>query len=793
MRISKIVFIAVLLLSIVSSCKKIDNPPPSNTDLTMNDLVIPNDFGWETHKDVKLQIGVETSQVISGISKISVFKGNPQSDGVLMVSGSASADKPFITQVRIPSRFENVYLVCEFPFGSSKTQTLPIANSIAYTFSDTKSADFKSGFKSVSEEGPECDDCDLIISGSGSYNIGNGQRVCVTDDFTGSVTFQNWNGGGILQICGNANIASLQLTDNAALIVTQDGSLTVGSFSAWGFNSIIVYQNATMTVNNQFQTQGDDVEIQGNLIVNGDMTIQNLSSNQFTNSGNIAINGNFQLNNGPTLFNYGIIEANGTSFLLNNNSTCINSGTLEINSASSNHFQINSGSDFTNDGTIDVVGDISINSGSSITNNCAMICSGTFAVNTGDFVTSSGFLKGAQNVNLNFANNIELKDGSMISTVNLTMNSGGVVGSGSLNTILATGTFTIHNTNTVSGTVESATDDLVISSGNIEDHFINGATVVELDEITNFIEPGSCNPDGVGMNPFATDTDADGVPDLFDAYPGDPYRAFNNYFPDETGSNTVMFEDLWPSTGDYDFNDLVLGFYGNQITNANNEVVEMDIYFNVRAVGASFQNGIGWQFDNLAPSAIEQVTGTVLNEGGGSTIQLAANGTELGQEKAVVIAIENIETVLNRAGSSMFNTLDNGIAGTSDLVSINVLFGETTPVDQALLTQESFNVFLIINQNRNEEIHLIDYVPTAKMNTTLFGTAQDVSDPLTGAYYLTKTRLPWSIFIADEIDYPIEKIEIIDAFPDFVEWAQSGGIAKPDWYMNPDPGKIWTP
>ena len=70
------------------------------------------------------------------------------------------------------------------------------------------------------------------------------------------------------------------------------------------------------------------------------------------------------------------------------------------------------------------------------------------------------------------------------------------------------------------------------------------------------------------------DADNDGVQDSDDAYPNDAARAYNNVFP-SSGYSTLMFEDLWPSLGDYDFNDFVADYKINRVTNAANKVVEI--------------------------------------------------------------------------------------------------------------------------------------------------------------------------------------------------------------------------
>lgn len=85
--------------------------------------------------------------------------------------------------------------------------------------------------------------------------------------------------------------------------------------------------------------------------------------------------------------------------------------------------------------------------------------------------------------------------------------------------------------------------------------------------------------------PNEGDQDGDGVVNDDDDYPEDPERAFNNYYPAE-GTSTLAYEDLWPGKGDYDFNDLVLDYRFNVVTNALNNVVEVHGTFTIEAFGA---------------------------------------------------------------------------------------------------------------------------------------------------------------------------------------------------------------
>ncbi len=123
--------------------------------------------------------------------------------------------------------------------------------------------------------------------------------------------------------------------------------------------------------------------------------------------------------------------------------------------------------------------------------------------------------------------------------------------------------------------------------------------------------PGN-NPSGQGNCAVliqVVDADNDGVIDSNDDYPNDPNRAYNNYYPSPGSYNTLAYEDLWPAQGDFDFNDLVIDYNINEVKNANNEIVDVKFSLIVEAVGGTFENGFGVQFDNLLPSNVAAVTG----------------------------------------------------------------------------------------------------------------------------------------------------------------------------------------
>lgn len=276
------------------------------------------------------------------------------------------------------------------------------------------------------------------------------------------------------------------------------------------------------------------------------------------------------------------------------------------------------------------------------------------------------------------------------------------------------------------------------------------------------------------------DSDGDGVSDQFDDYPNDGTKAFNNYYPAQGSFGTLAFEDLWPGKGDYDFNDVVVDYNFIQVTNAQNKVVEIKSKIVVKAIGATFKNGFGFEL-GVDPSMVSNITGQVISE---DLINFNGNKTEAGQSKAVVIVSDNVYNVLPYPGGGQtgVNTVLGSPYVTPDTLDIFISFNQ--PADLNTLGTPPYNPFIFVNQERNREVHLPDKAPTSLHNMNLFGTNQDDSNPSTGRFYKTSNNLPWAINIVQNFSYPIEKNQITSGYLKFGDWAESSGQQFPNWSAN---------
>lgn len=272
------------------------------------------------------------------------------------------------------------------------------------------------------------------------------------------------------------------------------------------------------------------------------------------------------------------------------------------------------------------------------------------------------------------------------------------------------------------------------------------------------------------------DTDGDGVNDDDDDYPTDPDLAFNNFYPGDSIFGYLAYEDLWPFRGDYDMNDLLVGYQFNTITNSNNDIKEIQSKIFVKAAGGSYQHGFGIALP-VPGYFVESVNGPIYSE---NYISNTPNGTEAGQNEAVIVVFDNSNSVAPRPSGFYVNTEPGSPVIPSDTIRLAIRFVAGIP--PVTIGSPPYNPFLISNKRRGHEIHLTDKPPTSLADPALFNTGQDRSNPSLGRYYKSDRNLPWCINIPGPFQIITEKTPIINAYLHFITWAESGGTLYSDWY-----------
>jgi LruC domain-containing protein len=299
------------------------------------------------------------------------------------------------------------------------------------------------------------------------------------------------------------------------------------------------------------------------------------------------------------------------------------------------------------------------------------------------------------------------------------------------------------------------------------------------------------------------DSDGDGVLDADDAYPDDSLRAFNQYTPSKNSWGTIAFEDLWPSAGDYDFNDVAFQYQTTIQLNADNLAVGFDFKYKIISNNTYGVNGLAFQLDNINSSKIESVTAPVLTR---NFINLNVNGTEANQEKAVIILTDDVNNIEH---DTIFNADKYFFDFKIQTVSVKFV----NPISTSNLGVAPFNPFLILNIDskyqeymtpandpryptgmvRKFEVHLPFMSATSYINNSTFSWDNNIfNGTLDGlkqhaANYISENGYPWGIHIIGDFNAPKDKVSIINAYNFFGAWAESGGVNFQDWYTD-NPG-----
>lgn len=275
----------------------------------------------------------------------------------------------------------------------------------------------------------------------------------------------------------------------------------------------------------------------------------------------------------------------------------------------------------------------------------------------------------------------------------------------------------------------------------------------------------------------AVDTDGDGLFDHEDSYPEDPERAYSTCYPTCYSYGSLLFEDQWPSKGDYDFNDIVIDYRFTYVYNAQNKVKEVQIKTLLRAAGGLYKSSLLFNL-GASSSKVESVQGNTLLY---DFIKLNANGTESGLDEAVIPIFDNSREILAPpSGYSVTNVLEDQPHIDSYITTTTVIFSE--PIFKSELNTAPHDPFIVTEFNRGTEIHLPGKFPTAKANMSLFGTQHDGSNLNSGFTYKTSLGHPWALDVSNSISYPKENRDFSSAYIRFRDWAESGGTSFKDWH-----------
>jgi LruC domain-containing protein len=256
------------------------------------------------------------------------------------------------------------------------------------------------------------------------------------------------------------------------------------------------------------------------------------------------------------------------------------------------------------------------------------------------------------------------------------------------------------------------------------------------------------------------------------------------YYPCQGQFGTIGFEDNWPHKGDYDFNDVVIDYNVKATFNDDDLVSRIDMQLYLRAKGATYDNAFGisfrqyWSYNGPFP----EIASVTVN---GATIQPEET------TYPAYILIPSTRAVMPTLNTLMTNPFDPPVEFLVEIVFTN-------PIDEWDLELPLQNPFIVIDQDRDREVHLPYDLPTSLADPSLAGTKHDASDPaaflpenfkaLGGYYtYMSANGHPWAIDVYFEtgsnelFQYPVEFMPINAAYSSFESWVENWDPWE--WYL----------
>ncbi len=226
------------------------------------------------------------------------------------------------------------------------------------------------------------------------------------------------------------------------------------------------------------------------------------------------------------------------------------------------------------------------------------------------------------------------------------------------------------------------------------------------------------------------------------------------------------FEDLWPSRGDYDMNDVMLRS-NYEKTFDDKGIYEESFLLTSFANYAGNDNGIAVTLGGAAASASLEYS--VCEKG--ETEYRKADFTRDGD---VLLLSDNVK---NQLGATY-----------------KITAKYTSPVAES--NAGSIKPFIYrsdrsgVSEGRRWEVHLPYEAPSDKVETAFFGQGDDRSVPEKGIYYVRADSYPFAFFlsganesdIAPLLDLQNEKTPIDELYPGYMDWVTSGGSKNTDWY-----------
>jgi len=760
--ISLVLLCSVLIVAFTSCVK-------NNIDVLDNTVVsgidVPSDFNWSTITSAQLTVVPADKTPSPYYYTVAVYGENPlfNTSAPLLAKGVTKLGVNFTTDLIFPTSTEVVYVKQIAPSGMEVLQSVEVK-------SQSLNCDFNSTSVSAIAAMPELSSlrsakvADLDPTPAGAVVLKSTSKDISRENSKNYVIPQGQTFTGTIQLGQNSNLfieGNYSLSDKKKTLSMADGG------------KIVIQSSGKLVVSD-----------------NNDLSFY---IGQIKNYGTLQADGKFALTSKSTMYNIGtmtfksLTASNAENQIVNDGELNADNASIQSNPFTNNGsvkskevFELATNCHFINNGSADFA-ELDAKSNSAIYNNCHLNVKDLMDIHgiayfgyAGSLLKTATLQSDGVVFTLSESSIIDAEE-ALFSTYRNYLNGAG--------TDYALARFgkvdsyknAVSKNITYQGKLEVECSDHLSNEKNNPFWLVEGANVrwAAKGASTTVIPSTGCNAGGnaglVVVPEPATDP---------------------NKFPilvKLTTDYTFLMEDNWPSLGDYDLNDLVVGLSISYLQNENNKATEMKVVYTLRAVGASKRIAAAFQLNKITPSQISSVSyqTPVLT---GEVFKIEKGGLEVGQSKAVIPLFDDAHLLLNPATgatASLINTIIEGEYYEPVTDSVRIVF--TSPIDPADISIANLNFFIVTNKpapaSMRSEVHLSGSAPTDKADPFLFGTSADNS--VTGKKYTTSDNMIWGMLIPVNFKYASEWRDITSVYPQFSQWCLSGGVDNSYWYKYP--------
>lgn len=243
------------------------------------------------------------------------------------------------------------------------------------------------------------------------------------------------------------------------------------------------------------------------------------------------------------------------------------------------------------------------------------------------------------------------------------------------------------------------------------------------------------------------------------------------YFPSENSFYIAAFEDQFPNRGDYDFNDLVVGY------RVYTELDDSGRTIGIGGEGYLVARGGGFDHDwHLRIALPDYASGS-----GSLTVYMPDQLNPMAGYPETVNFVGALDLKPFGRTRSLWTDESEAFVNTlrdQDLVTGHRFEFQIT-LNGSLMSAEMpsapYDPYLFV-YNTDYEIHLPGKAPVR-------GDSSNQADGLT--QFRDASGYPFAMILPEEWLVPIEFIDLGEAYPDFVDFVGSGRTSKTDWYQRP--------